>query len=405
MEYIEVFNQLKKTITYKADRISVNDKVIIRNFDFESKFYSILPGGKENEISLDNLMYCNKHKPESEVIKELSDIKDADITENKNFRYHVMMPRGEIKSKNILLFFHGFNEKFWMKYFPWAQYILEKTGKPVILFPLAFHMNRAPALWSNSKEMYSISKQRQQRYPNLIASSFSNVAISTRLHHNPLRFIWSGFQTYYDVIELITSIKTGLHPIIHTDAKFDIFSYSIGSLLSEILMMTNSNGYFSQSRLVSFCGGATFNNITPVSKSILDNEAHECLLLQLGINLENHMKKDTKLYEYMENSPEGKNFRSMLNSDTFIVYRENKFNEISERIYAIALKKDKVFPFKEIINTLKGRENNIPIRVDILDYPYNYSHEEPFPAKENIKHEVTEHFKKTFDLVCDFLTQ
>ncbi|MCK9236351.1 MAG: DUF6051 family protein, partial [Acholeplasmataceae bacterium] len=102
---------------------------------------------------------------------------------------------------------------------------------------------------------------------------------------------------------------------------------------------------------------------------------------------------------------EGKNFRSMLNSDTFIVYRENKFNEISERIYAIALKKDKVFPFKEIINTLKGRENNIPIRVDILDYPYNYSHEEPFPVKENIKHEVTEHFKKTFDLVCDFLTQ
>jgi len=405
MEYIEVFNQLKKTIKYDADEIVINDKIILRNFDFESKFHSILPGGLENENSLSDLMSFVEYKPEPDLIKEVLNIQDAYITENINFRYHVMMPKDEIKSKDVLFLFHGFNEKSWVKYFPWAQYIIEKTGKAIIFFPIAFHMNRAPALWSDSREMYSICKQRQTRHSDIIASSFSNVAISSRQHNNPLRFIWSGFQTYYDVIELITSVKTGIHSAIHPDAKIDIFSYSIGSLLSEILLMTNTNGYFSQSRLVSFCGGAAFNKLTPVSKSILDNEAHECLLSHLAVNLDSLMKQDAKLCEYMENYPEGKNFRSMLNYDTFVKYREDKFNEISRRIYAIALKKDKVFPSEEIVNTLKGKEHNIPIRIDILDYPFNYSHEEPFPAKESISKEVTEHFKKTFDLACNFLNK
>jgi hypothetical protein len=170
-------------------------------------------------------------------------------------------------------------------------------------------------------------------------------------------------------------------------------------------MMTNTNGYFSKSRLVSFCGGAVFNKLTPVSKSILDNEAYECLILHLAENIDSHIKQDSKLCEYMENYPEGKNFRCMLNYDTLVKYRENNFKEISERIYAIALKKDMVFPDTEIINALKGTKHNIPIRVDILDYPFNYSHEEPFPAKESIKKEVTESFKMTFDLACDFLNK
>jgi hypothetical protein len=189
MEYIEIFNQLKNTIRYEIDEIDVNDKIILRNFDFESKFHTILPGGRENENSLNNLMSFDKYKPEPDLIKEMSNIQDADITENNNFRYHVMMPKDMTKSKDILLLFHGFNEKFWMKYFPWAQYIIEKTGKAVIFFPIAFHMNRAPALWSNSREMFSVCKKRQAKHSGIIASSFSNVAISTRQHNNPLVWI------------------------------------------------------------------------------------------------------------------------------------------------------------------------------------------------------------------------
>lgn len=173
--------------------------------------------------------------------------------------------------------FHGFNEKYWSKYLPWAKYLADKTGKAIVMFPIAFHMNRAPAIWSDTREMYNVSNQRKQRHPEIISSSLSNVAISTRLHNKPQRFIWSGLQSYYDVMDFIEIVKDGKHPAIHKDASIDFVSYSIGTFLGEIVMMSNKNGYFSNSRYVTFCGGAVFNRISPVSKFILDSEANVSL--------------------------------------------------------------------------------------------------------------------------------
>jgi hypothetical protein len=84
-------------------------------------------------------------------------------------------------------------------------------------------------------------------------------------------------------------------------------------------------------------------------------------------------------------------------------YREEKFRRMSDRIYAIGLVKDRVIPYYEIMNTLQGRERNIPIRVDVLDFPYDYSHENPFPLLAGISEAVNEQFKLTFDGVIDFL--
>ena len=211
-------------------------------------------------------------------------------------------------------------------------------------------------------------------------------------------------QNYYDVIDLVTEIKDDKHPYIDKNAGFDIFSYSIGSFLSEILMMTNKDAYFSNSRFISFCGGAVFNRLSPVSKFILDSEANVSLYSYVVEHLESHMKRDEVLRHYLsEIHPEGVNFRSMLNYKTLTRYREQKFREMSERIYAITLSEDTVVPAYEVINTLQGTNRDIPIRVDTLEFPYKYTHEDPFPALENIKEEVTRQFVKTFDLVCDFL--
>ncbi len=403
MKYIDLHTKLKELINYESDEIKIDDSVIVRNFNFESQFTDILPGGAFNH---DTYEYCSSTDPdyEPDIIQKMLNMSDAQIPENIHFRYHLFRPAGNEKVKGVILLFHGFNEKHWAKYFTWAKTLIDKTGKAVLLFPIAFHMNRAPLSWSDSHQMYAISQQRKKRHPEVICSTLSNVAISTRLHNKPQRFIWSGLQTYYDAIALVESIKANQHSDIASDASIDFFSYSIGSLLAQILMMTNKNGYFSHSRLCMFCGGAVFNRLSPVSKFILDSEANVSLYSFVVEHLESHMKRDELLCTYLSFShPEGVNFRSMLNYKEFTEFREAIFLSMHSRIYAVTLEKDRVVPAYEVINTLQGEKRDIPIEVDILDFPYAYKHEDPFPALTSIADAVDEAFNNTFYKMCNFL--
>lgn len=403
MKYIDLYKHLKAIENYKDDEIIINDNLIMRNYNFESKYKNILPGGRCNH---DDYEYVPSQPEdfEPDIIQEMLNKTDAEIPENINFRYHIIMPRNEIKSKGIIFMFHGFNEKTWHKYLPWAAYIVSKTGKSVVMFPLAFHMNRAPAEWSGAHEMYKVSQQRKERHPDVINSSLSNVAISTRLHNKPQRFIWSGLQSYYDVIDLVKDFKAGNHSAINADATIDFCSYSIGTFLGEVLMMTNKNGYFSNSKYATFCGGPVFNRLFPVSKFILDSEANVSLYSFVVEHIESHMKRDPILNKAL-NEPyeEGINFRAMLNYKTLTSYREEKFRDMADRFYAVTLQQDEVVPPYEVINTLQGGRRDIPIKVDVLDLPYKYRHEDPFPALNKIQDEVDANFRLIFDKISNFL--
>lgn len=403
MKYREVFNHLKSIENYDDDEIVIDNNLVFRNFSFQSAHRNILPGGKINKDDYEYLPDLQEDF-EPDFIQKLLNKTDAEISENINFRYHMMMPRGVEKAKGIIFIFHGFNEKHWAKYLPWAKYIADRTGKSIVMFPIAFHMNRAPAIWSNTHEMYRVSQQRKDRHPNVLNSSLSNVAISTRLHNKPQRFIWSGLQTYYDLIDFIETFKAGNHPAIDKDASIDFFSYSIGTFLGEILMMTNKNGYFSNSRYVTFCGGAVFNRLFPVSKFILDSEANVSLYSYVVEHIESHMKRDNLLNEYL-NDPytEGVNFRSMLNYKTLKSYREEKYRTMSHQFYAITLAQDEVVPAYEVMNTMQGSKRDIPIQIDVIDFPYKYKHEDPFPALTKIEDEVDKQFHLIFDKVVGFL--
>ena len=403
MKYIDLFKHLKSIEDFDTSEIEIDDKTVIRNYTFESNYRFLLPGGSGNNDSYEYATDLqNEYEPD--FIQEMINKCDAEITENIKFRYHILSPKDEVKSKEIIFMFHGFNEKYWNKYLPWAKYILDKTGKSVILFPIAFHMNRAPSVWSDVRQMYTISQKRKERHPDVLNSSLSNVAISTRLHNKPQRFIWSGLQTYYDIIDFIENFKADHHPAIDKNATIDIVSYSIGSFLAEILIMTDKNGYFSESKFISFCGGAVFKRLSPVSKFILDSEANVSLYSYVVEHLESHMKRDEVLRHYLGGiHPEGKNFRSMLNYKTLTEYREDVFRKMSDRIYAILLAQDTVVPPYEVINTLQGSKRDIPVKIDVLDFPYKYKHEDPFPAMAAIQDEVDEQFRKIFDLVIDFL--
>jgi hypothetical protein len=403
MKYIDLFKHLKQIANYNDDVIDINENLIIRNFDFKSRYKNILPGGDQNK---DDYEYTPTLPEdfEPDIIQEMLNKTDTEISENLNFRYHMIMPKKDIKSKGIILMFHGFNEKTWYKYLPWATYIAQHTGKSIVMFPIAFHMNRAPAAWSSAHEMYKISEQRRERHPDIINSSLSNVAISTRLHNKPQRFIWSGLQSYYDVIDFVEHFKAGKHPAIDPEASIDFCSYSIGTFLGEVLMMSNKNGYFSNSKYATFCGGPVFNRLFPVSKFILDSEANVSLYSFVVEHLESHMKRDENLRKAL-NEPyvEGINFRAMLNYKTLTKYREEKFREMSDRFYAIALAQDEVVPPYEVINTLQGGKRDIPIKVEVVDLPYKYRHEDPFPSLTKIQDEVDQQFRMIFGKISEFL--
>lgn len=404
MQYLDLYNYLKSIENYTDDKIAIDKNLVMRNFTFISKQKDLLPGGLGNTDDYEYIPAMPTDY-EPDIIQKMLNKKDAQIQENIKFRYHVIMSSTIPKSKGIILMFHGFNEKYWAKYLPWAKQLADKTGKAIVMFPIAFHMNRAPSLWSDSHKMYEVSQQRKLRHPDIICSSLSNVAISTRLHNKPQRFIWSGLQSYYDIIDFVEDIKSGNHPAIESDATIDFFSYSIGTFLGEILMMSNKNGYFSKSKYATFCGGAVFNRLSPVSKFILDSEANVSLYSFVVEHLKSHMRRDRKLYDYMNREPEGINFQCMLNYNTFTAYRENLFRKMSDRFYSIVLQKDEVVPPYEVINTLQGVRRDIPIKIDVLDYPYGYTHENPFPVNEKDKDEIDYQFKITFDKIGDFLCE
>ena len=227
-----------------------------------------------------------------------------------------------------------------------------------------------------------------------------------RLHAMPQRFIWSGLQTYYDVIQLISDIKQDNNPHIHPDFQFDIFAYSIGGFLAQILKLSNYNNYFNNSKVCLFCSGATFNRLSPVSKFILDSEANVALYSYLVEHFDKMLERDNVLNHYIrEDHPEGEIFSSMLDYQKMRGYREALLKKYENQIYAISLTKDDVIPSFEIMNTLKGAYRNINIRMDEMDFEYDYIHENPFPTNVPESDLVDENFEKVFEKVCVFLNE
>lgn len=404
MNYFEDYNHLKD-IFYKEVSDKKYDTIEIHEGILKSLSQIILPGAAYSFCSQHQLKIKNEAVFHRSVgtIKDNVHIKDIDVKENHTFKYWLFKPVGSRKAKKVTLLFHGFNEKNWDKYLPWAKSICESTQSAVILFPLAFHMQRAPKYWSDKRKMYELSQSRNQKFPNIVDSTLSNVAISMRLHAMPQRFIWSGLQTYYDVIQLLDECKSGQNQHVDKDLEVDIFAYSIGGLLAQTLKLTNHKGYFTKSKVCLFCAGAVFNRLSPVSKFILDSEANIALYSYLIEHLDKILNKDRLLNHFInEDHPEGKTFRSLLEYHGMREFREALFKKYEKHFYAISLKQDDVVPSVEIMNTLQGAYRNIDIPVEELSFDYTYSHENPFPLNRLMQDKIDSSFKNAFQKVGDF---
>ena len=201
-------------------------------------------------------------------------------------------------------------------------------------------------------------------------------------------------------MKLVNEIRDGENKFIYDDSSINFFGYSIGALLAEVLLMANPNNNFDKSRLFIFCGGPTFDIMFPVAKAILDSEAY------------NSMSQFFKLFDDYLNKgkidrtslPEIKYFRSLLSQYGLKDIREERLHQLKNNIYAVSLLKDQVVPPDSVINTLNGANRKIPIRTMITDFPYNYSHETPFPADKNKREIVNVNFENIFDLASSYLS-
>ena len=270
---------------------------------------------------------------------------DVDIHENKEFTYLLFKKVTPARAEGVILLFHGLNERNWDKYLPWAERLVEWTGKTVILFPIAFHMNRTPAEWGKARPMNVVAGVRRGHSPAIMNSTFANAAISARIESIPQRFFWSGLQTFGDIVSLISEIRNGLHLHIAPGATVDLFGYSIGSFLSEILIMANPKDYFQNSRLFLFCGGPTLDRMAPNSRFILDSDATIAIYSFFTERMETELQLDRRIAHYFsEAHPEGKVFKSMLSYQKNKEVREQLFRKLEKRLCAVALKKDDVVP-------------------------------------------------------------
>ncbi len=409
MTYLSTYQFFKNNFNNHLPFISFPEYDLeIHNVQFTSHSSLLLPGVHTYHCHEHNIDFNENlgHRDE-EVFNLYPDYlkhADTDVTENRIFNYTIFKKASVEKANGIIFLFHGLNEKYWAKYLPWAQKLVENTGKTVILFPIAFHMNRSPLSWSDTRKMNSVAKTRKEYSPTIDNATFANAAISARIQAIPQRFLWSGLQTFYDVVQILKEIKSGQNPLIFPECSVDLFSYSIGSFLSEILMMANPESFFSNSRLFLFCGGPTLDRMRPDSKFILDSDATIAIYSFYTERFDRELKLDKRVAHYCSDEhPEGTYFKAMLNYHKCKNLREQRLREIAHQLKAVALKKDDVIPPNEVINTLKGEDRDIPVAVNVLNYDYRYDHINPFPNEKIIETAVDRNFNELFHTASEFL--
>ncbi len=334
---------------------------------------------------------------------------------NRDFSYYVMIPAGvhdklsaegagtaadESGRRGAIILLHGLNERSWAKYIQWGSRLAENTGRPVVLFPLAYHMNRSPRSWIDRHIMMPLVSARQALLPDTRLSTFVNVALSTRMTVSPQRFMLSGYQTAGDLAALIRSIREGSIPGIDAGGPTDIFAYSIGALMTQVMMLSDPSPLPDDSRIMLFCGGSAFSMMNGTSRLIMDSRAFEMLLSFYVRWPEGAMNGGReRLIRLMNDTPEGEAFYAMTSQQRLKDLRGRPFSRYDTRLKAVTFKEDTVIPAKAIIETLRGAD------VEVWNPDYPYTHESPFPVLAGDKgNEVDRTFDRLFETAAGFLS-
>ncbi|MGM0375829.1 MAG: DUF6051 family protein [Bacteroidota bacterium] len=386
----ELYTQLKGQFDLDKSRIRFDRHVVCYTFPFFSDNFSDSKFGK---LSNQDGWVSNSENKRDEVLA-------GNVSENLNFRYSVFVPEKRNPEAYPIILLHGLNERSWEKYLPWAYELAVSTHTPVILFPLANHINRSPQNWHLPRQMTELAVRRKKTYGVIGNSSFANAALSHRMDESPSLFVSSGIQSLMDIVKLSGAIRNGEHPLFQKNTGVKFFSYSIGALVTEILFMVNPLGLFSGSKAFFFCGGATFDQMDGRSKSILDNRAFETLRRFINKAREGEISSqaDSSLVNSFWQA-----FLSLLSLDGFNHQPQKVLREFGDKIRAVGLKIDKVVPGDAIRKTLSPE--NEKNQVMVADFNFVYTHETPFPVSDSVdQNEVERAFRFVFHQASLFLS-
>jgi hypothetical protein len=362
-----------------------------RYAEIEDSSVEMIPFSFRQEMGKEDMASLQNNIPITAFCSET----DNSILENQYFQYIVFNPKGMSNSSNAILLMHGLNERTWDKYLTWAEYLTEKCGRPVILFPIAFHINRTPSLWSAPRWIMPWAAKRKEEIAGLANCSFFNAALSSRLSMSPSRFYISGRESIYNIWQLMMEIRDGKHPIFSKDCSLDIFAYSIGALLSQVLLMSNPGELFTDAKLFTFCGGSIFECMNGNAKDIMDQEAFE--------KIHNYYLGQFLNSSFSDDAVE-KAFKAMISVDYMKNERESFFSKAKNRIKMILLNKDSVVPVDGARKAV-GEVNSSGM-VEEMDFPYQYNHQAPFPLSfsSHANADVaTICFRSVFDKAAAFL--
>jgi hypothetical protein len=317
---------------------------------------------------------------------------------NLNFTYYIFQPHSERARDNAILLLHGLNERSWDKYLSWAYTLAAETGKSVILFPIAFHMNRSPEAWHDQRQMSRFVDARKKSNTENENLSFANIAISERLTYAPETFFLSGYQSAKDIYYLTREIKAGNHALFHQNAHIDFFGYSFGAFLEEILLISNPENFYSDSKFFFFCGGCVFSEFNGTSKYILDKRAFERIRYFYIDEMDIELRRSTLLSKLLNDTGFGFAFRHICTPSHFANLPSEVKKRIADNVSLVALEQDKIVP-KEALNKTFGAHP-----ITFLDFDYEYFHEMPFPLSENgISESIDNAFSKVFAIAVSEL--
>lgn len=321
---------------------------------------------------------------------------DRSMEENRLVHCPIVRPAKASAEETLdraCILLHGLNERGWDKYQDWAQALADRTHCAVVLFPIAFHMDRSPASWANFGIMRAVSKDRMARYPGLRQSSMANAAISERLDQDPGRFYLSGLMSARDLEDLIAMLRGGEIPGIASGATLGYFGYSVGAYLLQCLSL--ADGDFARSgRRFLFCGGPFLSAMTPVSKYIMDSRAHERIIDFWLVNLEAELRRDAEL-AYRVDTPEGRAYCAMLDPRYPQMRRRELFSDGATRVASLV--GDEVMPRAAIVDFFSGTS----VVPRFLDLPSACTHIAPFNALGGPA--VEESFARLFDEAAEHL--
>jgi hypothetical protein len=95
-------------------------------------------------------------------------------------------------------------------------------------------------------------------------------------------------------------------------------------------------------------------------------------------------------------------FRSMIDLGRFKIFRENILKKLRYQIHTITLANDCIIPSAGTVATLE--RFRIKENLKVWDFPFNYSHENPFPVLDStLSKKVDYWFERVFSESALFL--